>query len=199
MFYKQKHFSDKENWKQILDKEFQFHRATVKKNLQGHARQLFLYSSRRNGAVENFFFLALFYIQKDPSMAKSFCGLRHCREQAHPVQWKAEEPCQEATAISGCHWWAGWPSGHRDSSSLSPWGHTGKTAFSWAPEGQGNSLRTLHKMSHWASGFALEAHAAPLQLNSSLTLFSVTKSSMFSLTWPIPWLLDRVQLLQQIN
>lgn len=57
--------------------------------------------------VENSFYLALFYIQKDPSMAKSFCGLRHCREQAHPVQWKGEELCQEATAISGCHWWAG--------------------------------------------------------------------------------------------
>lgn len=66
MFYKQKHFSDKKNWKQILDKEFQFHRATVKKNLQGHARQLFLYSSRRNRAVENFFFFGTILYPERP-------------------------------------------------------------------------------------------------------------------------------------
>lgn len=107
MFYKQKHFSDKKNWKQILDKEFQFHRATVKKKIYKVMQGSYFYTPAEETEAWKTFFLALFYIQKDPSMVKSFCGLRHCREQAHPVQWKAEEPCQEGTAISGCHWWAG--------------------------------------------------------------------------------------------
>lgn len=134
MLYKQKHFSDKK-WKQIFDKEFQLHRATVKKKSTRSCKAaIFILQQKKQGCGKHFF--ALFYIQKDLSMAKSFCGLRHCREQAHPAQWKVEEPCQEATAISGCHWWVGWPSGHRDASSLSPCGHTGKSAFFWAPEGQ---------------------------------------------------------------
>lgn len=121
-----------------------------KKNLQGHARQLFLYSSRRNRGVENIFF-ALFYIQKDLSTAKSFCGLRHCREQALPAQWKAEELCQEATAISGCHWWVGWPSGHREPLPSAPGGIQGKVLFPGLQRDKGRGIPLGH-CTRWATG-----------------------------------------------
>ena len=80
--------------------------ATVKitrlKNLQGHIRQLSLYPSRRNGGVENIIF-ALFHIQKDITMVKSFSGLWHCKvtNSDNPAQSKGQDLCQESTSISG--------------------------------------------------------------------------------------------------
>lgn len=135
-----KYFSHKKKWKQILDKKFQFHRATVKKKTtRSWKTAIFTFQQKKQGCGK-LFFLALFYIQKDQSMAKSFCGLRHCREQAHPVQWKAEELCQEATAISGCHWWAGDLQGIGILLPSAPVGTLGKQPFPGAQRDRGIPL-----------------------------------------------------------
>lgn len=63
MLYKQKHFSDKK-WKQIFDKEFQLHRATVKKKIYKVMQGSYFYTPAEETGVWKTFFCIILYPER---------------------------------------------------------------------------------------------------------------------------------------